>query len=219
MAISLLIFEPGTIGSYSDLVAKVAAWLDRDDLTPRIPDFLALLESRLNRLLRTLRQETPAMWLVTGETFDLPSDFRALRKLHIEGTPDRPLIEYAPSAVPVRFRGTTGTPLAYFIENRTLTLAPPSASETLLRATYVKRIPPLSDAAPSNWLLEEHPDIYLWGALHQAAIYIRDEEAAPVAEGYLDRAIAELQRESAMDQHGGGPLVPSGARQVRGGKC
>ena len=78
MGISLDVIVPGTIGNYDDLVAMVGNWLDRDDLTDRIPEFVALLEARLNRLLRTVMQETPATWAITGEEYALPDDFREI---------------------------------------------------------------------------------------------------------------------------------------------
>ena len=40
------------IGTYSELQTAVANWLDRDDLTDRIQEFIALAEARMNRILR-----------------------------------------------------------------------------------------------------------------------------------------------------------------------
>lgn len=219
MGISLAFIEPGTIGTYADLVSKVASWLDRDDLTDRIPDFIALLEARLNRLLRSVNQERKDLWVIGTEEYNLPSDFRKLRKIHIEGQPDRPLVEMSPTSIAAQFSGESGTPRAYWQEGRVLSLAPPPSTDTLFRATYFCRIPPLTVDEPMNWLMSEHCDIYLWGTLHQAATYIRDEVAIDFCKGYLDDAIAELKLESRTDRWGGGPLVPNGPVQVRGGRC
>lgn len=219
MAISLAYVVPGTIGNYSDLVTKVGQWLDRDDLEDRIPDFVVLVEARLNRLLRTINQETRDIWVIDEESFDLPPDYRKMRKIHIEGQPDRPLDEISPVAAPRRFNGDTGIPRAYWTEGRTLTLAPPPEAETTFRVTYFIRVPALTSDAPSNWVLEEHPDIYVWGAIKEASAFIRDPDALDYASARLDEAIAELQLESATDRWGGGPLVPTGMRQVRGARC
>jgi len=219
VAVSLSIIEPGTIGDYADLESKVADWLDRGDLTAQIPDFVALVEAKLNRVLRSVNSEVSALWAVSSEFYLLPSDFRKLRKLYIEGSPDRPLVEMSPTAIPSMFSGDTGTPRAYYIEGRQLGFAPPPDQSYTFRATYFQRVPPLTSAAPSNWVLEEHPDIYVWGTLMHGAIYIRDPEAANACEGLFDTAIAELQRESRLDRWGVGPLVPSGPVQVRGARC
>lgn len=219
MAVSLSIVDPGTIGDYADLVAKVAAWLDRDDLGPQIPDFIAMLEARLNRVLRTVNSETQDLWVIADEFYNLPADFRKLRKIHIEGNPDRPLVEMSPVAVPHTFNGSTGIPRAYYLQGRQLALAPPPVEQTTFRVSYFRKIPPLTASIPYNWLLQEHPDIYVWGTLLHAAMYIRDPDAIEVCSTKLDEAIAELQRESRLDRWGGGPLVAGGARQVRGARC
>lgn len=219
MAVSLSIIEPGTIGDYADLVSKVGQWLDRDDLDDRIPDFVALVEARLNRVLRSVNSEVSALWAVTDEFYPLPSDFRKLRNLYIDGSPDQPLVEMSPVAIPTMFSGSSGTPRAFYIEGRQLGFAPPPDQPYTLRASYFQRIPPLTSALPSNWVLTEHPDIYVWGALMHAAYYIRDPDAVSACESMFDQAIAELQRESRLDRWGVGPLVPNGPVQTRGGRC
>lgn len=207
----------GSIASYSDLVAKVAKWLDRDDLTPQIPDFLALLEARINRLLRTVNQEKRATWAVASSIFPLPDDFRQMRSLGVLGTPNRPLDQISPVDTAGKFPG--GPPSAYWVEGRTLIIVPGISDPISLTALYYTRLPALTADAPTNWLLDEHPDIYLWGTLQQAATYIRDPDAIETCKAYLDDAIAELQRESRLDRWGNGPITAPSPRQVRGARC
>jgi len=45
------------ISTYSELTTAVANWLDRDDLTLRIPEFIALAEAKFNRTLRLRSME------------------------------------------------------------------------------------------------------------------------------------------------------------------
>jgi len=45
------------IGNYSELNTAVANWLNRDDLTDRIPEFIVLAEARFNRVLRIRAME------------------------------------------------------------------------------------------------------------------------------------------------------------------
>lgn len=219
MTVSLSIITAGTIGDYSDLEEKIAEWLDRDDLTPRIVDFVDLAEAEMNRRLRTVNQELKTIWVISDESYALPSDFRKIRKIHIEGQPDRPLVEMSPTAIPSQFSGYPGIPQAYWTEGRTLSLAPPPNAETTFRVTYYRRIPPLTPSEPINWLLTEHPDIYLWATIREAAAYIRDPDAIAYSETRFDTAIEQLKLESRLDGWGGGPLVPNSIRQVRGGKC
>lgn len=219
MGISLDVVTPGTIGNYDDLVAMVGNWLDRDDLAPRIPEFISLLEARLNRLLRTVLQETQATWAVSASEFALPADFRKLRWIAPYGDPHRRLTEVTPDQL--RDWPSGCGPRVYAINGRTLLFSPAPTSDNPLTVTasYWRRIPPLGSFQPTNWLMDEHPDIYLWGALHQAATYIRDPDAIDTCKAYLDDAIAELQQESRKDAWGG-PLSPATVViQVRGAPC
>ena len=45
------------IDSYTKLKTSVATWLDRDDLTDNIPDFISLAEDRINRHIRVRSME------------------------------------------------------------------------------------------------------------------------------------------------------------------
>ena len=49
------------LSNYSELQSAVADWLERGDLTARIPDFIRLAEVQLNRLLRTNPQKLRAV--------------------------------------------------------------------------------------------------------------------------------------------------------------
>lgn len=221
MTISLSYIDPGTIGDYQDLQDLVSAYLDRDDLAPQLRNFIAIAEAELNRRLRVVNMETKTIWVISGEEYPLPDDFRRMRKIHIEGSPDRPMMEISPTAAPMLFSGVnTGIPQAYWIEGRVLTLAPvPNTTVGTFRVTYWRRIPPLTNIQPVNWLLTEHPDIYVWATIREAAAYIRDPEAQDYAENRFNLAVEQLKQESVTDSWASGPLTPSTATQVRGARC
>lgn len=218
MAIAINI-DPSVIDSYDSLLALIPRWLDRDDLGERIADFVALTEARLNRVIRSLSMEVRDTWVVSDGAYDLPNDFRMLRSLHISGSPNLPLLAMAPSGQTESFSGMEGTPRAYSISNRTLILSPPPDEAVTLSAIYYRRIPPLTDSAQTNWLISEHPDVYVWGTLQQAAIYIRDPEAIGTAGEMLDQAIEEVKAASRRDRWGAAPLVPNITRQVGSVRC
>ena len=46
------------ISTFAELKTAAANWLDRSDLTDRIPEFIALAEARFNRVLRIRDMET-----------------------------------------------------------------------------------------------------------------------------------------------------------------
>ena len=55
------------IGTFDELKTAVANWLGRDDLTDRIPEFIALAEGRMNRTIFARAQEVRATATLTAE--------------------------------------------------------------------------------------------------------------------------------------------------------
>lgn len=219
MSVAFSIVLPGTIGNYNDLVSKVAAWLDRDDLAVRVPDFIALAEARFNRILRTPEMETGLVKIDSTENAPLPDDFLAMRTIYIEGSPDRPLRAMAPAALPRDFSGAAGMPQAYAIAGRMIRLAPPPNAPVTLAIDYYARIPSLGVGTPTNWLLDNHPDIYLYGALVQAEAFTSNDDRIQLWKTALDEALGELTLASSKARWGSGPLVPNSVAQVRGARC
>lgn len=220
MSIALLVPYAGAIPSYTDLQNEVNSWLDRDDLAAKVPTFIAMVEARINRDLRLPEMEHETDLSAKGETVALPDDFLAMRTLYIEGSPDRPLRAMAPNAVAANYNGAAGTPTAY-VQNarKSLQLVPPPTGDLLLRMRYYKRLEPLSDSNPRNWLLMYHPGVYLYGGLAYATAFLQDKEAVALWASAYEEEIAGIESAAKRDRYGSGPLSPSTVSQVRGAKC
>ena len=76
------------INTYATLQSSIANWLDRSDLTDRIPDFIALAEARINRVLRVRQMETVKLIsMLNGvKRIALPSDYKKMRGLKYDAT-------------------------------------------------------------------------------------------------------------------------------------
>lgn len=219
MSIALNTNPTGAISSYVDLVSEIGEWLNRNDLDGRIPTFIRLCEARLNRLLRTPDMETTTAIVASSEDNALPLDFLAMRSIYIEGSPDRPLNEYSPNAIASAYNGSTGIPTGFTVFSGILRLVPPPASATTLQMVYFAKITALTDGSPSNWVLDSHADIYLYGALLEASAFIDDAARVQQWKAAYDEAIGELISAGAKARYGSGPLSPTTVRQVRGATC
>jgi hypothetical protein len=219
MAISLNVSAPAAIPDLDTLKSTASDWLDRDDLDTKIPVFILMAEALFNRELRTPDMEKTTTGQVSGEDTPLPDDYLAMRAIYEEGSPDRPLKGIAPSAIRQDFDGTTGSPVAYALISGGIRLVPPPSASLLVTMDYWARIDALSTANPSNWLLEKHPDVYLWGTLFYAEAHLDNATRAGQWKSLLDEAISRINRAASNDRYGAGPLVPSIARQVRGARC
>ena len=73
-----------SLGSYSDLKTAVANWVDREDLTSRVPEFIALAEWRINKNLRIRQMERRSQMstIANTEYYGLPPGW--LRGRHLK---------------------------------------------------------------------------------------------------------------------------------------
>jgi hypothetical protein len=216
MSISIAVASTSAIPDYPTLKAVIADWLDRDDLNTRIPTFVQMAEAMFNRELRTPDMETSTLLSADQENVALPDNYLAMRAIYVEGSPDRPLRGIAPTAIREEYSGATGTPQAYTLVSRGLRLAPPPAAALQLQLDYYAKIDGLTDASPANWLLDKHPDLYLYGSLFYAEQMLDNAPRAAQWKELLDEVMARVNRAANNDRYGAGPLVPNTARQVGG---
>ena len=86
-------------------------------------------------------------------------------------------------------------------------LVPPPGDYITVEMVYYAKIPALSDAVTTNWLIAKAPDVYLYGALTHAAPFLMDDQRVNVfGQIYLAR-VQSLQDESQKALHSGSPLI------------
>lgn len=186
------------ITTYTELQTAVENWLARKNLTSRIPEFIELCEARYHRELRVAGMEKRATTTlgISTEYVALPTDFIEARNFQLATTPVTLLRQMSPEEIDARYAGNAGKPQFYAILGDEFQLAPAPDGEYFLELAYWARIPALTDSNTSNWMLEHHPDVYLYGALCEAAPYIHDDRRIPVWESKYGTAVSTLQRDA-----------------------
>ena len=200
------------ISTKAELHTAVGNWLNRSDMTDRIPEFIALAEAGFNRNLRTRDMLVRSTASVTSQYISIPTDFLEMLNIELTSTtPSRRLI-YASSDRADDFRSqrndTTGIPVYYTIEGESIQLTPVPDTSYTLQLNYYKTITSLSSIADSanNQLLASHPDVYLFGTLMQASPYLMDMEKTQIWDGLLARSMQELQSSDEASKYAGGTL-------------
>lgn len=164
------------LASYTDLKSSIASWMyDRQDLATSAADFITLCEGDLNRVLRARRQlTTTTLTLDANSQAILPADYLEFRQATALTSPRRPLAavtpNYVDSAYPFRH---SGYPSIFTIDGSTMMVLPATTADIEIK--YFAKIPALSDGNPTNWLLTDFPNIYLYGSLKHAGLFIGDE--------------------------------------------
>ncbi|WP_077960832.1 phage adaptor protein [Ensifer adhaerens] len=177
-----------SIADYAALLVDAGEYSGRNDIAHLFPRFLGLAELKFNRMLRVGDMETTAAIAVVDGDAPLPADYVEARQvLSASGRPIRamPLQQLAESGP-----ASVGCPLGYAVVGNRIKVFP--AGSYGLTMTYYARIPPLSTASPTNWLLEKAPDVYLYGLVEEIAIWERDAGKAGAAQQLKMTALAGL---------------------------
>ena len=185
------------LATYSDLLASVATWMDRTDLTATIPDFVALAESRIARDLRLRRQiSTASLSTVAGtSSVALPSDFLEIENITLSSTsPPATLSVVTPEILDRKYPAgyQTGQPMVYTILGDNLLLGPTPDGVYTVSMDYYARIAALS-VTPTNWLLTNYPSVYLSGALVEAAMYLRSTDDIALFDARYRAEVKQIQ--------------------------
>lgn len=185
------------LNTFSGLKTAVANWTHRDDLTDIAPDFITLVENRINRSLRVSQQEEIALLTVdstAGYTYGfaaLPTDFLAVRTVYVESSPVHELTYISPNEMD-RLAQTGDPIMRYTIARDQIRVDGTSSSSLYLN--YYAKVAALTESNETNWLVEQYPDVYLYGVLAEAFSYCQaDDQAAKYSQLFVD-ALDSLQR-------------------------
>lgn len=182
-----------SLTTYAELQAAVGSWLNKTNLTDSIPDFIALAEAQMRREITTVGQvSTFAEVEMTDTGWALPCSSEGLAAVIYDG-------DQLPYLSPDRSAEFDGhTPRHYTIIGKTLYVVPAGTVEVRVK----QKLCSLSSSVRSNWVLRDHPDAYLYGALMQAAPFLRDDERIPVWAGLFTSAIDSINRSERERQTG-----------------
>ena len=197
------------ISNYSELTTAVANWLDRDDLTLRIPEFIALAEAKFNRTLRLRSMEAKytANTVAGQRNLALPTGYIQMRNFQVNTNPLTTLSYVTPEIYDRLWGGSTsGTPKFYTILANEIAFGPIPATVMEVEMLFYKNFENLSGSTTTNWLITNAPDAYLYGAMMQAEPFIMNDERVALWGASLNKAVQELQEQDNKDRHSGSAL-------------
>lgn len=169
------------ISNYTELKAEILAFLERDGdatVTDRLDTIIPLAESWINRRLAGYQRELSAPIVTDGNGIGtLPAGFVGARTL----------------------RRADGRTFSYDVSGSTITVT--AGASQSLNLLYLSRLVGLSDANPTNWLLDASPDAYLDACLMRASILLQDPAGAAAYEGSAAAAIDDLTIQNQAAQY------------------
>ena len=197
------------IGTFAQLKTAAANWLDRSDLTDRIPEFIALAEARFRELrIREMETVSTAISTVAGtREYSLPTGFVQMKEFHLSTDPLTPLAYITPEMMTRLWAGSAqAKPQVFTIIADNVRLGPGPDAVYTTSMLYYKTFTALSDSATTNDMLTNNPDVYLYGTLLEAEPFIMNDQRIQVWLGAFDRAVASIQNQDNKDRHSGSNL-------------
>ena len=206
------------LNTYAALKTSIANWLNRSDLTDEIADdFIKLTEADFNSKLRIKQMEQIDTITIDSETETVPTGFIAVRSFYILLSDNKYPLEYITPHNLFEIRGgsRSGRPRSYTLEadNETeqFRFGPSPDTSYTGYLSYYKNFESLSSSSAnsSNYILSNHPGIYLYGSLYHASNFIGGIDPEQ-KQNWLQMYIAALERcenNDKQDNYGGAPVV------------
>ena len=205
------------ITNFGELKSAVANWLERDDLTDRIPEFIAMAEDTIaqDKRLRIRPMETTTDLTISSRTTALPSGFIGARRLYLDGTPLKRVEFLPPEQFWIRNLATqTGLPKYFTIEGENLTVGPAPDSTYTGKLLYYQRFTALSGDTDTNWLLTNARGVMLFASLLESAPYLGDDQRTLLWSARYDDLVEKVHEANKRDRYTGAPLVARSDVQI-----
>lgn len=201
--------------TYGQLKAAIAARLGRANLADVIPDFVAMGEARTYHGFKDIEVQAPrlrirAMIAVERDSLaSLPNRYLEASRFTVPGVRDA--LSYITPDEFATLSQNPGYPRYYTFQDGGVEVEG-GLPETFAFA-YYKRFPTLVNDADTNWLLINHPSIYMYSALIEAYAHLKDDMRIPTATRMYAAAINALMDSDNADRHSGSVLsIPAGRR-------
>jgi hypothetical protein len=194
------------ITTYAELKSSIANWLNRDDLTAVIPDFISLAEAKMDREVRHWHMEKRSTASLDSQYSAIPPDFVEIIRFQITSGETKPLELINQQQLlmeKARRNNTSGSPSYYAFTAGEIEIFPVPDGSYDVELYYYSSIPPLSDSNTSNWVLQDYQDAYLYGALIHSAPYLKDDSRTQIWAALYQSAIDAINAESESSKFGG----------------
>ena len=159
---------------FQTLKTSVESALGRTD----VPDYVyTLMTADINRDIRILEMESTSTLSVSTESTALPADFLQVVSMYVDATPRSPMVPLTRQAQATR-HDNSGKPYYYASTKGFLQVMPvPDATYSVVMR-YLASVDAFSDNADTNDVITLHPGLFLYSALHHAAVWKQDTELA-----------------------------------------
>lgn len=193
------------LANYSDLQTTALDFMERSGVTADIaaaPAWIQLAEARLNREIGAVETSSALTGTLDSRIIDLTS-LSLVQPIALflaeTNLDEREVLLQANGTFP---RGvTSGRPAQAAINGTNLEFDRPLDSAYPFRMVFRQRFA-LSDSAPTNWLLTNHPDVYLAATMMWGAGYRQEWDNGAAYKSILEEATPSIKNTIAQNKRG-----------------
>ena len=201
------------MNSFTSLKTSVATWLDRDDLTSYIPDFITMAESQVYRDLRIRCMETSLSESIASGVVAVPTGYKEMKFAYIAGTPVQKLTRKDAEWIYYNYptRSTDAKPMFFAREGDNFIFGPYATNTETMKGIYYKKLDALSTSNETNWFTDNAPEIFLYAALTAAEPFLGNDPRLATWKTLYIGVKNELQREDKKEELSGSRLQVTAA--------
>jgi len=199
--------------NFTTIKLLVETYLDRigfTEITDNTEDFLLLAHKRIIRTVRAPWMETdvvPSVSTSTGEA-TLPTDYLDSKTLIFTDASETETsgLQRSPRYIVEAEQQKTAPCKFYDTNSSKLYVGPkPAASDTFI-LQYYKEPVALSSSNATNEISDEAPELYLYGALIEAAVFMKDAETTAMYKAEFEDAKSRVSQYSVVAENSGNAM-------------
>jgi hypothetical protein len=187
------------LSNYTELQASVLDWMVRAGQTGQVVDWIALAEARLNRELGPVETDTTLTGVVDSRRIDISAVpiVQPIALFLAEVGSDEVRINPAADGT-FPYLTTSGRPTKWAIDGTNIDFDRPLDSAYPFRFRYRQRFALATSS--TNWLLTNHPDVYLAASIVWGSAYNKNLSEASAWKQLLDEAIPSIKSSIAQSK-------------------
>lgn len=201
-----------SLDTYQNLKAEIISWSHRDDLALKIDTFIDMAESKMlaneDEPLQLRSEETLVAFStsITDRFAALPTGYQSARKLRIQIVDGESHELRFRTPGQLNIKSSTGLPHFFTITDQ-IEFDRVSDQVYAGEIQYYQDFTPLSTAAPTNDVLTNHPNIYLFGALWALKSFTNEPQSAADNYNKFIQAIRGANNKDRLGRYGPAPVM------------
>jgi len=192
------------LSNYSEMVIAVDKWLNRvgaSSITDNTEEFITLAQRRIQRDVRVPPMEVLAAGItITAGQSVIPSAMLDVKEVvAYNGSTAWPVFRDTYANVKNKRLGTGSGPVVFDTVAGNFEFGPEPSSGVTIDVVYYQELEFISPSVATNWFVSYAPELILYAALYEAAVFMKDtEQEQKYKQMYSDaRELLKAQKEKA----------------------